>query len=113
MSGLNQWVFGAQRLLVRGVLVLVGLVFAASVLAALALLGAVWALRALWARLTGRPVRPWVTRFDVGQGFRGVVRRGAWGRSSGDAHADVTDVQAREVREDRERPMVIPELPRR
>ena len=61
--------------LLRTVLVLAGLVFAACLLAMFALLLALWSARALWARLTGRPVRPFVVRFGPRQGFEDLVRR--------------------------------------
>jgi uncharacterized membrane protein len=62
-------------LLVRTALVLVGLVFAASLLVVFVLLLALWSLRALWARVTGRPARPFVMRFGPRQGFEEMVRR--------------------------------------
>ena len=84
-------------------------------------LALVWALRAGWARLTGRPVTPWVMRMDPRTGFSTVFRsteRWSAGRrgaapAAPDASeetaasrrggilpgaAEVTDVEAREVR---------------
>ena len=52
------------RFVLRVVLLLMALVFIASLLLAGALLLAVWGVRRLWARLTGRPVSPWVFRVD-------------------------------------------------
>jgi hypothetical protein len=52
------------RLVLRAVLLLMALVFIASLLLAATLLLAVWGVRRLWARLTGRPVSPWVFRVD-------------------------------------------------
>jgi hypothetical protein len=61
--------------LLRLVLLLVGLVFAASVAAA-ALLGlAFWGARAAWARVTGRPVSPFIVRFDPRGAFRRASQR--------------------------------------
>lgn len=54
----------------RAVLLLIGLVFAASLAVAALLLAAVWGLRYGWARLTGKAVTPWVMRFNPGAGFR-------------------------------------------
>ena len=57
----------AQRLLLwvlRLVLVAVGAVLALFVLCGIALLLMVWSVKRLWARLTGRPVAPWVLRTD-------------------------------------------------
>lgn len=88
-------------LLLRLVAVLAGLVFAASLAVALVLLLAVWGLRAAWARLTGRPLAPFVVRIDPLGGFNRMVRRsGPPGRTPrADAAgarlraADVTDVE--------------------
>jgi len=55
--------------LVRVLLFLMGLVLAASLVVVVLLLGAVWALRYGWARLTGKPITPWVMRFNPGSGF--------------------------------------------
>ncbi|MEO6972123.1 MAG: hypothetical protein ABI135_01685 [Rhodoferax sp.] len=52
------------RFVLRVVLLLLALVFIASLLLAAVLLLAVWGVRRLWARLTGRPVSPWVFRVD-------------------------------------------------
>lgn len=57
MSTVVAWVL-------KAVLLVAGLVFALSLLVALLVLALAWALRALWARLTGRPVTPWVMRVD-------------------------------------------------
>lgn len=77
-----------------------GLVFAASVLVALLLLAFFWLLRAGWARLTGRPVVPWVMRVDPRRGFDRVYRGGAMRRPPGGqtprADADVTDVEPKD-----------------
>ena len=62
---------GMLRFLVRSLLLLLGLVFFASVLAAALVLLFVGALRVLWARLTGRPIQPWAFRVDP---------RAQWGR---------------------------------
>ena len=61
--------------LLRTVLVLAGLVFAACLLAVFVLLLALWSVRAAWARLTGRPVNPFVVRFGPRRGFEEMVRR--------------------------------------
>lgn len=98
-------------------LMLIGLVFFVSLLAVAAVLALVWGVRALWARLTGRPVTPWVMRMRPQAGWQTVYRSGAqwmaqtgpsarsaepYGASRGHGvlpAADVTDVQPREVRE--------------
>ncbi|RZL93056.1 MAG: hypothetical protein EOP76_10270, partial [Variovorax sp.] len=80
----------------------------------------VWGLRYGWARLTGRPVTPWVMRFNPGAGFdrfRQASRQAAEptaadvvsARARGESVRspvvlgpadDVTDVRARPVRGD-------------
>ncbi|HXE21020.1 MAG TPA: hypothetical protein VN617_01635 [Rhodoferax sp.] len=52
------------RFVLRVVLLLMALVFIASLLLAATVLLALWGVRRLWARLTGRPVSPWVFRVD-------------------------------------------------
>jgi len=104
---LNEVVAGALRLVLRIVVVAMGLVLFLSLLAAALVLALAWLLRALWARLTGRPVTPWVMRMDPRSGFRAAYRwseprdADASARRGGElpGAADVTDVQPREVRE--------------
>lgn len=107
---MNEVVAGALRLVLRIVVVAMGLVLFLSLLAAALVLALAWLLRALWARLTGRPVTPWVMRVDPRSGFRSAyqwsARRGADDQPAEPRRggvlpgaADVTDVQPREVRE--------------
>ena len=96
MSGLNQALATLSRLLLRLLLVGAALVLVLSLLVAMAVLALAWTLRAGWARLTGRPVTPWVRRFDLGQQFGDVMRRGQRGAGR-PAAADVTDVEVREI----------------
>lgn len=63
--------------LIRLVLLAAGLVFAASLLVVMTLVASAWGLRSAWARLTGRPVTPFVFRMDPRAGF-GQVYRGRW-----------------------------------
>ncbi len=85
-------------------LLLVGLVFFASLLVVAALLLTLWLVRAMWARLTGRPVAPWVFRVDPRAQWN-RFNRGADGdgqsvpaRPGGPAGVgEVTDVVAREI----------------
>ncbi len=118
---MNDFLAGAWRLVVRLLLVALGVVFFLSLLAAVLVLVAVWLVRAGWARLTGRPVTPWVMRMDPRSGFGTVFRAGErWtqprpGHRGGSTSADdggesapprrggilpgaaeVTDVEARE-----------------
>ncbi|AEG93487.1 hypothetical protein [Ramlibacter tataouinensis] len=57
------------NLLLRLVLLAVGLVFFASVAVAVAVLWLAWSLRMGWARLTGRPVSPFIMGIDPRKGF--------------------------------------------
>lgn len=78
---MNDVVAGLVRLLVRVALVAAGLVMFASLLLAALVLALSWGLRAAWARVTGRPVTPWVMRMDPRSGWSAVYRHGQarWG----------------------------------
>nr|WP_198087716.1 hypothetical protein [Variovorax sp. E3] len=105
----------------RVILLLLGLVFAASLAVAVMLLAAVWGVRYAWGRLTGKPVTPWMSsmggRFNPRSGFdkfrhaaqpveptaADVANARARGESARSPIAigpadDVTDVRARPVR---------------
>jgi hypothetical protein len=94
------------RFLLRLALIVAGLVFAMSLAVVFALLFALWCVRAAWARLTGRPVMPFIVRVDPRSGFERMYRRAEQGsrtpradavrpgRPSADA-TDVTDVEPR------------------
>ncbi|WP_307647736.1 hypothetical protein [Variovorax boronicumulans] len=110
-----------MNFILRVILLLLGLVFAASLAVAVMLLAAVWGVRYAWGRLTGKPVTPWMAsmggRFNPRSGFdrfrnaakpaeptaADVVSARARGESVrspitlGRAD-DVTDVRARPVR---------------
>ena len=73
---LNEIVASVVRLVVRLLIVAIGVALFLSLLAAVMVLALVWALRASWARLTGRPVTPWVMRMDPRTGFSTVFRSG-------------------------------------
>ncbi|MBK7718212.1 MAG: hypothetical protein IPJ36_03645 [Simplicispira sp.] len=68
--------------LLRAVVLVAGLVVFLSLLTAVLLLAALWGLRALWARITGRPVMPWVMGVDPRTAWRAAASRGAWRRQS-------------------------------
>lgn len=88
--------------LLRALLLAAGLVFAASLMVVFLLVLALWLLRAAWARLTGRPVMPFVVRVHPRDGFNRMYR-GAGAPASrtpradsvatGKSIADVTDVE--------------------
>jgi hypothetical protein len=88
-----------MNLLLRVVLVLAGLVFAASVALVGALVFALWGVRAAWARLAGRPVTPFIVRMHPFGAFGDVVRRSSRGSRTPRADSirgrlgDVTDVE--------------------
>ena len=63
----------------RVVLLMAGLVVFISLLAAALLLAALWGLRALWARITGKPVMPWVMGVDPRAAWRTAAGR-SWER---------------------------------
>lgn len=103
---MNDFLRSLARVLLSLLMLGAGLVVAASLLAALLVLVAAWGLRAGWARLTGRPVMPFVMGIDPRAGFGRVFRQRAWASeparqapSAGGARlraADVTDVEPRE-----------------
>lgn len=91
-----------MNLLLRVLMVLVGLVVAASVAAVGLTVFAVWGLRSAWARLTGQPVVPFVLRMRPFGGFEAAMRRPQPQSASrtpradavaGTRLADVTDVE--------------------
>lgn len=86
--------------LLRVLLVLAGLIFAASLMVAMLVLMLVWALRALWFKLTGRAVTPFAMHINPRSGFEQVLRRAeranspsAGPKSSPWDKGDVTDVE--------------------
>jgi hypothetical protein len=107
---LNDFLMTLVGFVLRVALFALGLLMFA-VLATLALLlGLLWGARALWARLTGKPVAPWVWRVNPRQGFsayRSTTTR--WAARSNEktlrsatlpgardvSDADVIDVQPR------------------
>lgn len=94
------------NILVRLVLLVAGLVFAASLLVAIVLMVVAWSLRYAWARLTGQPVSPFVVHIDARDGFNRMYRRPGQGapppaeptRTGRRELADVTDVEPKEPR---------------
>ncbi len=64
------------RLALRLLFLTVGLAIAVGLLCLLLTFASVWGLRALWAKLTGRPVTPWVMRVDPRTGWSHFAYRG-------------------------------------
>lgn len=94
---------GFTRFFLRLVLLLMGLAFAASLVVAAMVLASIWALRAGWARLTGRPITPWVMRMRPQDGWNRFYKQSGSAPSSEPApprrdKADVTDVKVKEPR---------------
>jgi hypothetical protein len=87
-------------------LVAAGLLFAASLGLAFALMALVWSVRSAWAKLTGRPVMPFMMRIDPRAGFDRMYRRPQQPSRTPRADAvqaaaklgDVSDVEARSPR---------------
>ena len=87
-------------LVLRLVLLAAGLVFAAALLVGICFIAALWGLRYAWARLTGRPVLPFVMRIDPLGGFGRVYRSGQGEPARAERRdlGDVTDVVPKEPR---------------
>lgn len=116
---LNDFVTVAVRWAVRIFLWIAATVFFLSLLAAACVLALAWGVRALWARLTGRPVTPWVMGVSPAAAWSSVYRsRTVWTAPVGPAAEaeagaagfsrrggilrgsdDVVDVQPREIRD--------------
>ena len=87
--------------LLRLFLIAAGLLFAASLAAAAVLMLGVWGVRAAWAKLTGRPVVPFIIRINPRGGFERMYRRAGEGSRTPRADSihpgrkigDVTDVE--------------------
>jgi hypothetical protein len=87
-----------MNFLLRVLLVLVGLIFALSLLVVMIVLLALWGLRALWGKLTGRLVNPFVMRMNPRAGFDQVFRQADRSSPAADKPPrrvieDVTDVE--------------------
>jgi hypothetical protein len=88
-----------SRWTLRLLLLVVGLVFAASLALATVLLLGAWSVRAVWARLTGRTVNPFVMRVSPRSGFERIYpSQTARAPTVRRDNADVTDVQPKEPR---------------
>ncbi len=85
------------NILLRLVLAAAGLVFAAVVALMLLAVLSVWLLRAAWARLTGRPVAPFIVRMGPRRAFEEMVRRAAPSRPSRTPRADAAGGPRRPV----------------
>ncbi|MFM9880013.1 MAG: hypothetical protein ACKVOO_06350 [Burkholderiaceae bacterium] len=86
------------RFFLRLVLLLSGLVFAASLLLAVLVMLVFWAIRRLWAGITGQPLAPFVMKINPRAGF-GQVFDAAVPRRTRPAPAapEVTDVEVKTI----------------
>ncbi len=90
-----------MNFLLRLFLLAAGLLLAASVAVTAAAMLAFWCLRSAWAKLTRRPVMPFVVRMQPRGGFERMYRAAAPAHRSRRADkaaqsaADVTDVQVK------------------
>ncbi len=90
-------------LVLRVLLLFMGLLFFASVMAAALLLLVLWLARAAWCKLTGQPVAPWTFHVRSRSRWQSFYRSaGQWprpgaaaGRAAGNA-GDVIDVEVKE-----------------
>lgn len=81
---------------VRLGLLLAALLFMASLMLAAGLLMALWLLRALWAKLSGRPVQPWVFKMHRGDMWQRAYRASSPGGRD-KAHMDVIDAEVKDI----------------
>jgi hypothetical protein len=89
------------KLLLRWILRLglfaAALIFLASLLFAAGLVLALWLMRALWAKLTGRPVQPWVFKMHRADLWQRAYRATTPGASRGKSPTDVIDAEVKDV----------------
>ncbi len=64
-----------MNFLLRVLLVVAGLIFAASLIVVMLVLLIAWGLRAVWCKLTGRPVLPFAMRMNPRAGFEQVFKQ--------------------------------------
>lgn len=84
-------------LMLRLGLLLAGLVFFASVLAVGLVLLTLWLLRALWAKVTGKPVQPWVFQMMRRPPWQQASRGSGFGGAQQASSDDVIDAEVRDV----------------
>lgn len=87
-----------MKFLFRLLLIVAGLIFAASLMIVMLALLIVWSVRALWCKLNRRPVLPFAMRMNPRSGFDQVFRQaqrgeGAQARQPRRSLDDVTDVE--------------------
>jgi hypothetical protein len=93
----NNFVKQVMRWVVRLGLLVAALIFLASLLFAAGLLLMLWLMRALWAKLTGRPVQPWVFKMHRADLWQRAYRATTPGNSRGKAPMDVIDAEVKDI----------------
>ncbi|MCM2296038.1 hypothetical protein [Rhodoferax sp.] len=94
---MNNFVKQVMRWILRLGLLAAALIFMASLLFAASLVLMLWLLRALWAKLTGRPVQPWVFRMNRADLWQRAYRSTTPGASRNQMPMDVIDAEVTEV----------------
>ncbi len=89
------------KFLVRALLLVVGLVFAASLLIVMVVLLILWSLRAVWCKLTGQPINPFIMRMNPRAGFDHFYQSNpapkTWSRN-----VDATDIEVKDLKKPRQ-----------
>ncbi|MDO9198582.1 hypothetical protein [Rhodoferax sp.] len=94
---MNDFLKQLMRWAVRLGLLAAALIFLASLLFAAGLLLMLWLMRALWAKLTGRPVQPWVFKMHRADLWQRAYRATAPGAGRGKPSVDVIDAEVTDV----------------
>ncbi|MCF8160829.1 MAG: hypothetical protein K9J76_08995 [Polaromonas sp.] len=94
---MNNFLKQLLRWVLRLGLLAAALIFLASLLLAASLVLTLWLMRALWAKLTGRPVQPWVFKMHRADLWQRAYRATAPGDSRGAAPMDVIDAEVKDV----------------
>jgi flagellar biosynthesis protein FlhB len=84
------------KFFVRALLLIVGLVFAASLIVVMLALLVLWSLRAVWCKLTGQPINPFVMRMNPRAGFDKMYQSTAR-KPPRVREQDVVDVEAKDL----------------
>jgi hypothetical protein len=93
----NNFLKQLTRWVVRLGLLAAALIFLASLLFAAGLLLVLWFIRALWAKLTGKPIQPWVFKMHQTDLWRRAYRSTTPGASRDASQMDVIDAEVRDV----------------
>ena len=94
---MNDFLRQLMRWVLRLGLLAAALIFLASLLFAASLVLMLWLVRALWAKLTGRPVQPWVFKMNRADLWQRAYRATTPGASRGNPPMDVIDAEVTDV----------------